>query len=51
MRLTPSVSRAARQAEAPVETGKPDCARTRSMKAALPSTPPQKVSADIPMTR
>jgi hypothetical protein len=51
MRLTPSRSRAARHADAPVETSRPDSARTRSMKAALPATPPQNVSEDMPMIK
>ena len=50
IRDTPSSSRAALQAAAPeVMPMSPAMSRTRAEKAALPSLPPQKVSADIPM--
>ena len=51
MRRTPSAVSASAQASAPVVTSSPERRRARSRNAALPSRPPQKVGADIPITR
>ena len=51
MRCAPSVSSAARQASDPSEILNPESLSIFSAKRRLPSRPPQKVGADIPITR